>query len=314
MQINNEQANALRAALKDLSLNPAAPRVRDDSLYDDLSRLNNELANLQRELVRKNVELARLNEEKNQWLGMAAHDLRTPLGVIQNYAEFLLDEAGPALSAEHLRFLELIHRSSQFSHRLVGDLLDVAVIESGELRLDLQAVDLTELVQHSVTLHGVLALKKNIRIVFDVADVGQFLPLPPVLADAGKLQQVLTNLLDNAVKFSHPGTEVVVRLAYEGEQEHAHHAVITVADHGQGIPADELGKLFKPFGRTRVRTTGGETSSGLGLAIVRRIVEGHHGEMMLASTLGRGSTFGFRLPISLPLPPAPTLPPTPPST
>ena len=130
MQINNEQANALRAALKDLSLNPAPPRVRDDALYDDLSRLNNELANLQRELVRKNVELARLNVEKNQWLGMAAHDLRTPLGVIQNYAEFLLDEAGPGLSAEHHRFLELIHDFIRRVAILKNDVLhfDVVVI------------------------------------------------------------------------------------------------------------------------------------------------------------------------------------------
>ena len=280
------------------------PARRDDALYEDFSRLNNELANLQRELVRKNVELARLNEEKNQWLGMAAHDLRTPLGVIENYAEFLLDEAGPGLGAEHRRFLELIHRSSQFAHRLVGDLLDVAVIESGELRLDLDAVDLHALVQHSVELHSVLAAKKGIRIGLDTAPLQP--PVPPLLADAGKLQQVLTNLLDNAVKFSHPGSEVRVRLVHESSPE-AGHAVVTVTDQGQGIPADELGKLFKPFGRTRVRSTGGETSTGLGLAIVRRIIEGHDGQMTLASTLGIGSSFGFRLP----LPPAASTPPPP---
>lgn len=276
------------------------PRVHDEALYEDLSRVNNELANLQRELVRKNVELARLNEAKNQWLGMAAHDLRTPLGVIQNYAEFLLEEAGPRLSREHVRFLELIHRSSEFSHRLVGDLLDVSMIESGELRLDLQAVDLPALVRHSVALHGVLAAKKAIRIVFDEAAVEPASPPLPavqaVQADAAKLQQVLTNLIDNAVKFSHPHGEVRVRLGRETHPA-SDHAVVTVSDRGPGIPADELGKLFKPFGRARVRSTAGEASTGLGLAIARRIVEGHGGQMTLASTLGVGSTFGFRLPL-----------------
>lgn len=279
---------------------PALGSRRDDALYEDFSRLNNELANLQRELVRKNVELARLNDEKNRWLGMTAHDLRTPLGVIQNYAEFLLDEAGPSLSAEHRRFLELIHRSSQFSHRLVGDLLDVAVIESGELRLDLEAVDLQELLQHSVALHNVLAQKKGIRIVLDAAPLPPPQPpLPRMLADAGKLQQALTNLLDNAVKFSQPGSEVVVSLRQQMTGD-ARHAVVTVTDHGQGIPADELGQLFQPLGRTRVRNTGGETRTGLGLglAIVRRIIEGHHGEMTLVSTPGCGSSFGFRLPLA----------------
>ncbi len=273
------------------------PRL-DDALYEDFSRLNNELANVQRELVRKNVELTRSNELKNQWLGMAAHDLRTPLGVIQNYAEFLLEEAGPALSVEHRRFLEVIHRSSRFSHRLVDDLLDVSVIESGELRLDLQAVDLGELVEHGVTMHRVLAAKKDIRIALDAPAAGP--QWPRLLADANKLQQVLTNLLDNAVKFSQPGSGVRVQLQFVPAVvagSDGGHAVVTVTDQGPGIAADELGKLFKPFGRTRVRSTGGEASTGLGLAIARRIVEGHGGEMTLQSTPGHGSCFGFRLPL-----------------
>ncbi|MEO8450317.1 MAG: ATP-binding protein, partial [Gemmatimonadota bacterium] len=103
--------------------------------------------------------------------------------------------------------------------------------------------------------------------------------------------QVLNNLISNAIKFSHAGTTVDVRLAREPGS-----AVVSVQDHGQGIPAAELGRLFQPFSTASVRGTAGETSTGLGLAIVRRIVEGHGGIIGVESEVGRGSTFTFTLP------------------
>lgn len=290
MSINNEQANALRAAHKELSQINRPDGVRDSRLYEDLSRVNNDLANLQREMVKKNVELERLNEQKNRFLGMAAHDLRNPLGVIRTYSEFLETEAAAVLNEEQREFVTTIKEASEFMLRMVTDLLDVSAIEAGELKLDLQLADLGQLVRRNVTLNRVLAVKKDIAIEFEPPTV-----LPALSFDAGKIEQVLNNLLSNAVKFSHRGTTVHVRVtAADG------FATVTVQDQGQGIPAADLPKLFQPFSRTSVRSTAGEQSTGLGLAIVRRMVEGHGGRIWVESVVGQGSTFCFTLPLTAP--------------
>ena len=143
----NEQANLLRSTVKENVRLSSEAITRESGLYDELGRLNNELANLQRELTKKNIQLERLNEEKNRFLGMAAHDLRNPLGAIQMYSEFLLDEAAEALDEEQMEFVSTIHASSQFMLQLVNDLLDVAKIESGKLDLSLESIDLKQAVQ-----------------------------------------------------------------------------------------------------------------------------------------------------------------------
>jgi len=289
MQINNEQANAQRATAKDLSLATGHRRERDDAQYDELTQVNNELANLHRELARTNAELAKLNEQKNRFVGMAAHDLRSPLGVILTYSEFLEIEAGPVLSEEQREFVSTIKTTSEFMLRLVSDLLDVSSIESGQLTLDLRPVDLAELVRRHVALNRVLATPKAIAVECEPPSA-----LPTVLADAGKLEQVLNNLIGNAVKFSHRDTRVIARVTSADG-----FATVAVQDQGQGIPAAELPRLFKVFGKSSVRSTAGEPSTGLGLAICRRIIESHGGRIGVESTVGRGSTFFFTLPLAV---------------
>ncbi|MGA3203804.1 MAG: HAMP domain-containing sensor histidine kinase [Bryobacteraceae bacterium] len=279
-EITNEQANAHRSTAKELA------RENDGGVYDELMRVNNDLANLQRELFRRNVELAAMNEQKNQFLGMAAHDLRSPLGAIMSYSEFLEEEAGPQLSQEHREFITTIKDSSHFMLGLINDLLDVTQFESGKLKMELRPTDLLDLVRRNVALNLVLASKKQIRVVLNSGS-----PLPPLPLDRGKIEQVLNNLLSNAIKFSHVNTEVSVILSREDR-----HVAITIADQGQGIPEEDLPKLFKPFSRTRVRSTGGEPSTGLGLSIVRRIVEGHGGTVDVESQVGTGASFRVRLP------------------
>ena len=258
-QMGNEQINSLRSAMKahaDLKKNQ---KQKESTLYDELGRLNNELANLQRELTKKNIELEKLNEEKNRFLGIAAHDLRNPLNAIQMYSEFLSDEASEVLTPEQIEFVSIIHSSSQFMLRLVNDLLDVAKIESGKLELNLARTDLIDLIQHNVTLNNTMASKKNISIDFQYDQ-----DIPETLVDTAKIEQVLNNLIVNAIKFSNEGSVINVKVARSGKE-----AVISVKDQGQGIPANEIDKLFKPFQRTSVRSTGGEDCTGLGLASVR---------------------------------------------
>lgn len=284
LQINNEQTNLLRAALKDLT--DRDYKRTENKLYDEISQLNNELVSIQRELARKNAELSRLNELKNQFLGMAAHDLRNPLHVISTYSEFLLDDLSNILDSEQVDFLTTIHDQSQFMARLINDLLDVATIESGKLQLDLQPVDLIKLTENNLVRNRLIAARKKITLLLETS------PIHPLLLDPTKIEQVLDNLITNAIKFSPTGSKVTIRV-----QSTEKEVLLTVQDEGQGIPADEVKKLFKPFQRTSVKSTAGEKSTGLGLAIVKRIIEEHGGKIWLKSQVGLGSTFFISLPI-----------------
>lgn len=285
-RINNEQANALRAAAKSASLLTRERGARDTELYDELSRLNNELATAQRELAKTNAELARLNEQKNRFLGMAAHDLRNPLDVILTYSRFLLDEAAPALDGEHVEFLRTVESSSEFLLGLVDDLLDVAKIEAGRLDLDLSPVDLRAFVEHNAARNRTLADRKGLelRLSFDAN-------VPPLRIDIQKIEQVLNNLLGNAIKYSQPGGAIDLGVAREGDM-----IAVSVANRGAGISPDELEAIFRPFATGRARGTAGERSTGLGLTIAKRIVEGHGGEVRATSTPDGETTFTFTLP------------------
>lgn len=282
--INSELVNRVRELE---GANRPSRRSADEPLFEEFTRLNNELADAQRELAKKNAALAALNEQKNRLLGMAAHDLRNPLGVIMSYAKFLNRMAGAKLDEKELQFVAQIEKSSQFMLRLLEDLLDVSQIESGQLNLALAPTDLVALVKGNVELNRVLAGAKDISIELEVPAA-----LPPVDMDATKIEQVLNNLISNAVKYSHAGTTVRVRLESGGEE-----VKVSVRDQGQGIPAAELDKLFQAFSKTSVRSTAGEKSTGLGLAITRKIVEGHGGRIGVSSRVGEGSTFSFALPV-----------------
>lgn len=233
-------------------------------------------------------QLVELNELKNRFLGMAAHDLRSPLTVIQGFVKVLSrGRLGPATEAQQ-EMLGRVYASSQKMLNLINDLLDVAAIEAGRLSLDLRQADLVAFLRDCHKSHLMIAEAKSIRLELDVPD-----ELPPVRADCGRLEQVIGNLVSNAVKFSYPETTAVLRARLEGNQ-----IAISVTDQGQGIPADEIPIMFSDFGRTSVRPTGNERSTGLGLAITKRIVQAHGGTISVASEVGHGSTFTFTLPIA----------------
>ena len=260
MLINNEQTNALRAALKEISLERRREVSLDSRLYEDLSELNNELATLQREMAKKNIELEQLNALKNELLGMAAHDLRTPLGVIQNYSDFLEADTGSLLSDSHRAIISTIKRTSRFMLELVDDLLDVTTIEAGRLTLDRRLCDLGTLITDNVILNRTLAARKTIANDWTAPEA----PLRSLPLDASRIEQVLNNLIGNAMKFSPPGSRVLVSATSAADT-----VTISVADQGPGIPASDLPNLFKPFARATALGTAGEKSTGLGLAIVR---------------------------------------------
>lgn len=264
--------------------------LRARTLSLSLRSRNEELEAARNTLMEQNERLEQLNDQKNQLLGMAAHDLRNPLGVISAYTDFLVEALDPSLSDTQRDFMNRIRSSSRFMLGMINDLLDLTAIESGRLRLDRVPMSPGALLRTNVDTNATLASQKEITLALEMDP-----DVPRLWLDPEKMEQVLNNLISNAVKFSHPGT--TVRVGLHGTEAGAR---ITVEDQGQGIPAEEIDRLFRPFGKASVRGTAGEKSTGLGLAIVKRIVNGHGGEIRVESEVGTGSTFFVDLPAGPP--------------
>jgi two-component system, OmpR family, sensor kinase len=172
LRMNNEQTNQLRMALKEKA-QTARAGSEHDRIYDEISRLNNELVAMQRELAQKNAELVRLNDLKNLFLGMAAHDLRSPLQTILTYSGFLSSDLAGQLDADQREFLASIQTQSRYMVTLVNELLDVAVIESDSLKLNLTPVDVVPLAHNHLKPARLIAAQKNITLQLETS------PLPP---------------------------------------------------------------------------------------------------------------------------------------
>jgi len=244
-----------------------------------------ELKRRRDELERMARHLEQLNQTKNKFLGMAAHDLRSPLASIRGFSELLLsDDFDPLTEAQRL-YLTTIHAASEGMLHLVNDLLDVSVIESGNLTLRREQASFNKLLQEKAVMTEVAARKKGITLRTSMKEelTGYF--------DYKRLGQVVDNLMSNAVKYSPPNSCISISLdaAESGIR-------ISVHDEGPGISKEDQCKLFGAFQKLSAKPTAGEKSTGLGLAIVKRIVEAHGGTLKVGSTLGEGSTFSFTIP------------------
>jgi len=244
-----------------------------------------ELRSLQIQLQASNHNLKKLNEEKNHFLGMAAHDLRNPISAIHSMSDLLLCENN--LDPEQTELISDIKSATDFMLSLLKDLLDVSAIESGKLNLQLESVDIKKYVERIVKRYRMISKLKNIQIKFEIKE-----PLPPISIDRNKFEQVLVNLLTNAIKFSYSDTIIQVSVTSDQNQ-----VLFKVEDHGQGIPTSEREKLFKPFSLTSVKSTAGEPSTGLGLAITQKLVLAHDGQISVESEVGKGSIFSVSIPL-----------------
>jgi len=226
------------------------------------------------------------NKVKNQFLGMAAHDLRSPINGINGLSEMLLDDTCGPLNSEQRELIDFIYSANKHMNSLVSDLLDISVIESGQLKLLMGEASLTNLLEERVRIHGLSARRKTISIKSSFADVPNF------SFDYRRMGQVMDNLFTNAIKFSPTGSTIEVTSSLEEGN-----IKICVRDQGQGIPPGEEDLLFQSFKKTSVQPTAGESSTGLGLHIVKKIIEAHHGEVWVESVYGEGATFCFTLPL-----------------
>jgi two-component system sensor histidine kinase/response regulator len=245
---------------------------------------NQQLVEQQKHLV---DQLSKANAAKDRFLGMCAHDLRNPLSSIRGLAELMDENAIGILTPEQKEIVQTIHGASQSMLLLVNELLDVATIEAGHLKLEKTPVSILEIVERSVHLSNIEAAKKNTKIEI-VKSAGD----PIVDVDRNKIRQVVDNLINNAVKYSPRGSIVTV-LIHRNETM----AGFAVRDSGPGIPESERHKLFKDYGTLSSVPTGGEKSTGLGLAICRKIIEAHNGTIGVDNIPGRGAEFIVSLPL-----------------
>ncbi|MBF0118402.1 MAG: hybrid sensor histidine kinase/response regulator [Desulfobacterales bacterium] len=244
------------------------------------------------ELMAANERLSELNKEKNRFLGIAAHDLRNPIATMLSFTELLIKFGNIYPEEKKKHFLELIHKACNFSLWLLNDLLDITKIEAGKLELTLRLSNYIEFLKNNLEDNKFFAEKKEIDIKF----INQYNNIT-FYFDKNKMEQVLNNLISNAIKYSKPKTSISVTVEVDGE-----FVTTKVCDEGHGIPEKELPKLFKPFQTTSIKSKE-EKSTGLGLAIVKKIVETHKGKIWVESEHGKGSIFYFKLPMLLSIQP-----------
>ncbi len=231
-------------------------------------------------------QLVELNQLKNKFLGVAAHDLRNPVGVVMGYLKLFKDGFFGEFPDKQKKIINTMYKNCESSLDLLSDLLDVSAIESGHLSLDLREVDCQEFFEECLTANSVLAQSKSIQLKLELDE-----SLGTVVFDPNRINQVLNNLITNAIKFSHPNTSITMKAELKEDEVY-----ISIIDQGQGIPSDELPRVFEAFGKLSVRPTSGEKSTGLGLAIVKKIIDAHNGRIWVKSEVGKGTTFTFTLP------------------
>ena len=237
------------------------------------------------EINKKNVELQELNELKNKFLGIAAHDLRNPLTSVMGFTDLILEM--DLDEQEKRKYIVTINQVGGQMLNLINDLLDVSVIESGKFEMVLRPENLKEVIENRIQLINLIAQAKQIQIKAELDDV------PAIELDTERISQVLDNLLSNAIKFSKSGTTILVSLNSSDNKINFY-----VRDEGPGIPEQELGKFFAPFEKLSNSPTGGEKSTGLGMAIVKKFIDGHKGQISVQSKVGEGTEFKVSLPIN----------------
>jgi signal transduction histidine kinase len=283
--VSDDAITAAARALADGDLGVRVPETGDERARA-LARSFNAMAE----------SLEEAERSRDEFFALVSHEMRTPLTSIIGYVQLVLDDE--ALGRDARRFLQIVHRNAQRLLRLVGDMLFVAQVEAGRLSLDRETVAL-----RSIVVDGVDAARPTaestgvtIELVEDPSGDPDF-----VIGDRDRLAQALDNLISNALKFSARDATVTVRVRAEDG-----FVSVAVIDTGDGIPLVEQEHLFDRFARSETAIERGVPGAGLGLAVVKAIVEAHGGTVELSSVVGEGTTVAMRLPLHAP-PPAEVL-------
>lgn len=279
------QARKLEQFYADLE-DKIAKRTRE--LHDK----NQQLTQLNYELHEKNKQLIQLNQDKNEFLGIAAHDLKNPLAAIQGLASLIQNGLHEFSEDKVIEMMGMISTGSQHMFDLIQNLLNVNTIESGKMNVLLEVVDIQPILQSLVKQYSTRAKTKEITL--HTSELVKTTHFFPAVVDRKTVQQVLDNLISNAVKYSPPGKPVHIKIIQTKNRVRCE-----IKDEGPGLSEQDKQKLFGKFTRLTPQPTAHEHSTGLGLFIVKKLVEAMKGSVWCESELGKGSTFIVEFPMKI---------------
>ncbi len=256
-------------------------------IFDDAGRVTSGLA-----IIRNTTRDREVEEIKSDFISIVSHELRTPLTAIKGFLSMTLKSDFGALSEKQYHYLSRVYQSNQRMIDLVEDLMDATYIESGKINLNIGPVAMENVISEVVSELAGKGAAGQVML-----NVRRRQRLPLVLADETRLHQIVLNLVDNAIKYSHPDTEVDIDFKIQGDN-----LITIISDHGVGISKHQINRLFTKFGRIFNPLSIQAGGTGLGLYIVKNLVESHGGRIWVTSGEGKGSKFHFSLPIAKQLP------------
>lgn len=251
---------------------------------ESITRMHQQVEKQHQEILQKNEELYSLNQEKNNLIGIVAHDLKSPLNQVKGLIS-LVKLSADKIDAENMKLLELMEGSVNRLREMIAKILDVEAIESRNLNLKMAPVNISALLIEVCGRFNEEAERKRISITQHLHHELM------VSGDIGYLDQVLQNLISNAIKFSPPDRNVFIKSSLAAGQ-----VLVEIKDEGPGLTEDDMKKLFGKYQKLSARPTGNETSTGLGLSIVKKFVEAMNGSIWCESQVGQGASFKVSLP------------------
>jgi signal transduction histidine kinase len=287
-ELNIQSRNEIGQLATSFGQMSKALKASRQELYEYSQGLEKKVAERTQELTRANTRLTELDRLKSEFLSLASHQMRAPLTSIKGYASLILDGTYGKISEEVRESSERILESANSMVRAVEDFLNVSRIEQGEMKYDFAEGDLAELAQRITERMQPVAENKELALSFVRHAKEQ-----PVRMDAYKMEQVFTNLIDNAIKYTATGTITVTTENAEGR------ARVCVQDSGVGLSQEAIGKLFQRYSRADGAARVNVTGTGLGLYVAKQLVEAHKGKIWAESEgEGKGTTFIVELPLS----------------
>ena len=268
-----------------------AVSIRNSLSLEEINELNKSLQRrideATKELRFSNRQLQRLDEAKNEFISMASHQLRTPLTSIKGYLDMILEGDLGKITPTQRAVLREAFSSSERMVRLINDFLNVSRLQTGKFNIDKQKIDIAQILRDEVALLKVVADQRSVEMNLKIDK-----KVPLIAADSEKIRQVILNMIDNAIYYSDPHKKVIISLKNNNDM-----IEFTVKDSGIGVPKSEQANLFGKFFRGTNARKKRPDGTGVGLFLARKVILSHDGEMIFESEEGKGSTFGFKLPV-----------------
>jgi len=303
-----ELARSFNKMTSDLKRSRDAIRYQNQHLENMVQERTAALREKARELEKANAELLEVDRLKSDFLSNVSHELRTPLTSIRSFTEIMVDRGMELGEEERYEFLDIVASQAERLTRLISDLLDLSKIEAGEFHCHMETIAPHQFIKPCVETLRTIAREKHVMLKIDVPD-----DLPAILGDRDRLQQVLTNLVDNALKFTPAGGSVTISATTSPQRipephgtpaglvcdmpESGEYLLLSVSDDGVGIAAEHQQHIFDKFGQVGNVLTNKPQGTGLGLAISGNIMIQHSGALWVKSHIGEGSTFYFSVPV-----------------